>query len=259
MKKTLISVALTAMWAMVAVVGVFSAQGFAQEQTPALCKAAVYRGPGASDTCANSTLEILNNTEGYEARFISAEEIQKGGLKDYDVVCFPGGTGSGERRALGDKGWKELWSYLKNGGGYVGTCAGAYLALATNQRPEGNLINAELQEGAWERGEAILEIELTDEGRAILGDLQGRLNVAYQNGPVFHPANRKDLEPYTVLAYFRTEIAENNAPKGVQIDSPAIATAPYGKGRVVILSPHPELTPNLNMIVPKIVRYAANK
>ena len=259
MKKSATTSLLTALFSVIAIVVAPTVCVQAQETEESLCKAAIYRDAGASDVCALATLEILNNTSNCEAAFVSAEEIRNGALNDFDVVFFPGGTASGERKSLGDEGWKQLWSFLENGGGYVGTCAGAYMALVNEERKEGRLIDGELQEGEWERGEAILEIELTDEGRKILGDYPGRLRVAYQNGPVFHPANYKELAPYTVLAYFRTEIAENNAPKGVQIDSPAIAAGAYGKGRVVVVSPHPELTPNLHVFVPKIARYAANK
>lgn len=224
-----------------------------------VCKAAVFRDSGASDTCALASLQILNNASGFDASFISAAEIQEGALKNFDVVLFPGGTGSGESKALGDKGWKELRKFLDNGGGFVGTCAGAYLALVNLSRETGRLIDAELQEGEWERGEAVLEIELTEEGRAVLADFEGTVDVAYQNGPVFHPANYEELKPYSVLAYFRTEIAENDAPKGVQVNSPAIAYGAYGKGRVIICSPHPELTPNLNCLVPKLTKFAAQK
>ncbi len=225
-----------------------------------LCRAAIYRGPGASDTCAQASLEILNSAPNCEAKFVSAEEIQHGALKDFDVVLFPGGTGSGERRALGESGWRELRAFLENGGGYYGTCAGGYMALYSSEREEGRLINAELHDDAWERGEKTLEIEMTEEGLDLFGkEFSGRLNVSYQNGPIIVPANYDKLEPYRVLAYFRTEVAENDSPVGVQIDSPAIAYGPYGKGRVLICSPHPELTPNMNVLVPKLARFAANK
>ena len=259
MKLTSVSLLLTSCLMAVGLTSFLATATEAQENDAARLRAAVYRGPGASDTCANATLEILNASQDWEAAYVSSEEIQKGALEDFDVVFFPGGSASAQRKSLGDEGWKQLWSFLEDGGGYVGTCAGAYLALYSESREEGRLINAELQEGEWERGEATLEIELTDEGREILGDYAGLVNVSYQNGPIFHPANYSKLPPYRVLAFFRSEIAENNAPKGVQIDSPAIAVGEYGKGRVVILSPHPELTPNLHSFVPKIARYAAKK
>ena len=222
-------------------------------------RAAVFRDSGASEMCAFSTLQILNNENDFLAEYVSAKDIQDGKLRDYDVVVFPGGTASGERRALDKTGWKRLIEFLNNGGGYYGTCAGAYLALVNLSREESSLIDAELQEGEWERGEAVLKIELTEEGRELLGGTNELLDVVYQNGPVVHPANYEKLKPYSVIAFFRTEIAENNAPKGVQVNSPAILYGAYGKGRVVISSPHPELTPNLNYFVPRLVKFAAQK
>jgi len=252
MKRTMLTVALTLVAATLGTVAVW-----AQETT--LCRAAVYNGPGASPTCANASLEILADAPNFEAKFISAEEIQTGKLRDFDVVLFPGGSGNGESRAIGDAGWRELRAFLNDGGGYLGTCAGAYMGLVNLSRDAGRLINAKLQEGNWERGEAILEIELTDEGKRVCGDRSGRLTIAYQNGPVMLPAQYEPLPEYDVLAYFRTEVAENDSPKGVQIDSPAIIAAPYGKGRVILCSPHPELTPSLNEFVPRLTRFAAGK
>ena len=245
-------------------IGLPEIQTFAQDAAPSkkiavAYRAAIFRDSGASDTCALASLQILNNTAGFEAKYVSAQEIRDGLLKDFDVVLFPGGSGSGESKALGDEGWVELRKFLNDGGGYIGTCAGAYMALVNLSRDAGRLIDAELQEGEWERGEAILDIELTDEGREVLGDIKGMIQIDYQNGPVVHPANYKDLKPYSVLAYFRTEVAQNDAPKGVQVNSPAIAYGAYGKGRVIICSPHPELTPNLNNFVPRLVKFAAQK
>lgn len=265
-KRTILLTVLTT-----AVLAIGSGAVFAQDAAPKLCRAAVYNDSGASPTCANASLEILNATPNFEAENISAEEIRQGKLREFDVVLFPGGTGSGEAKALGDDGWRELRAFLQDGGGYLGTCAGAYMALVNESRSTGSLIDAELQEGEWERGEAVLEIELTPEGKRVVdeffekddyfadADFSGRLNCAYQNGPIVHPAPSDKLAPYTILAYFRTEIAENDAPVGVQVDSPAIAVGEYGAGRVVICSPHPELTPNLNGFVPALVRYAAGR
>ncbi|MDO5308963.1 MAG: BPL-N domain-containing protein [Planctomycetia bacterium] len=231
-------------------------------QTPASCediRVAVFEGSGASAVCMWASYEILNEADGYQATLVSPEQIRGGALKDYDVVIFPGGTASGERNALGPEGWVELRQFISNGGGYLGVCAGAYMALVDSSRSEGRLINAELKEGAWERGDAVLEIELTDEGRQALGDVAGRFKIAYENGPIIQPANYSELTAFTTLAYFRTEIAKNNAPVGAQVDSPAIAYGAYGKGRVVISSPHPELTPSLKWMTPKLVKLAAQK
>jgi hypothetical protein len=54
-------------------------------------------------------------------------------------------------------------------------------------------------------------------------------------------------------------VAKNNAPKGVQINSPAIAVGPYGKGRVILISPHPEQTPGLEDLVRNAALWAVGK
>ena len=151
-------------------IGLSEIQTFAQDAAPSkkiavAYRAAIFRDSGASDTCALASLQILNNTAGFEAKYVSAQEIRDGILKDFDVVLFPGGSGSGESKSLGDEGWVELRKFLNDGGGYIGTCAGAYMALVNLSRDAGRLIDAELQEGEWERGEAILDIELTDDAR----------------------------------------------------------------------------------------------
>ena len=229
------------------------------QETKESIRVALYQGAGASKGCVAATKKILDETEEFEADFISAEEIQSGKLKEYDVVIFPGGTGNGESKALGDKGWEELHTFVRNGGGYVGVCAGAYLALYKPNRSTRNLIAAEQQKGDWRRGKATLEIEFTEEGRQALGAPEGRVKIAYQNGPIFHRAETNELEPYVVLAYFRTEVAKNDSPKGVQIDSPAIVAGKYGAGRVLICSPHPELTPDLHYLTVNKVKYVARK
>jgi len=51
----------------------------------------------------------------------------------------------------------------------------------------------------------------------------------------------------------------NDSPAGLMVDSPAIATASYGRGRVVFVSPHPEQTPGLEDLVHRGAQWAAGK
>jgi hypothetical protein len=39
------------------------------------------------------------------------------------------------------------------------------------------------------------------------------------------------------------------------VDSPAAVVAPFGKGRVLIFSPHPENTPGLDHVIPRAVAH----
>jgi hypothetical protein len=110
------------------------------------------------------------------------------------------------------------------------------------------------------RGKGMPQVELTEEGRRILGAKAGLFEIKYQNGPLIVPANREGLPAYTVLARFRSEIvASGREPKIAMDDSPAIVCAAYRKGRVICLSPHPEGTPGLEGMARAAVRWAAGR
>ena len=56
--------------------------------------------------------------------------IRDGYLKssNIDVVVFPGGSSKKQSRILSGVGQRKLMEFVRDGGGFVGICAGAYLA-----------------------------------------------------------------------------------------------------------------------------------
>ena len=81
----------------------------------------------------------------------------------------------------------------------------------------------------------------------------------YVNGPILVPAGVDLLPDFQPLAHFRTELAKNDTPVGLMVNSPAIVAGNCGKGRVLVSSPHPEQTPGLEHFVPKAVRWVTGK
>lgn len=218
---------------------------------------ALYKGPG---TGGNGPPDLMKELNGIKARTtlmeITPEEIRGGALTNYDVVIFAGGSGSQEAKAIGEKGRAEVEKFVGNGGGYIGICAGAY--LATSGYPWSlHIINARTLSPKWQRGRAVLKMELTHEGSGILGGA-ANVNVMYHQGPVVGPANDTNLPPYEPLAFFRTEVAENKTPAGIMINSPAIFAGHYKSGKVICISPHPEQTEGLEYIVPHAVNWVAS-
>lgn len=47
---------------------------------------------------------------------------------DFSTIIFPGGTGDGESAAIGPAGAAAVKAFVTAGGGYIGTCAGGFLA-----------------------------------------------------------------------------------------------------------------------------------
>ena len=200
---------------------------------------------------------------------VGPADIQTGVLDQFDVVIFPGGSGSKEAAAIGEAGCKAVQEFVESGGGYVGICAGAFLATAKYDWSLA-LVNANTFTGnrkipgvgvksMWFRGSGKAKMELTDEGREILGDLPGLVEVGYANGPILSPAGKEDLPEYIPLAFFRTEISKYEPQEGTMIDTPAIVASVFGKGRAIAISPHPEGTAGLESLVRRAVAWVAAK
>jgi putative intracellular protease/amidase len=219
-------------------------------------RVALYRGPGTGGKGPPNLKQQLNDGTRSSVREVSPEEIRGGVLTNYDVVIFAGGSGSKQAEAIGEAGREAVRQFVGHGGGYVGICAGAFLATSGFTWSL-HLIDAKTVSPKWKRGRGDVKVELTDKGLGILGDRAGEFDVHYANGPIVQPAKEPSLTPYVPLAFFRSEMASNDVPVGVMVNAPAIFAGDYKQGRVVCLSPHPEQTPGLEGIMPKVVAWVA--
>ncbi|CAN5696699.1 BPL-N domain-containing protein [soil metagenome] len=210
-------------------------------------KIALYDDEGSGGKGIPSVQSILSAPK-FDVTALSAEDIRSGKLAGYDAVIFTGGSGSKQAETLQATGVDEVRKFVEAGGGYLGICAGAYLAC-DGFSWSAKMLNAKTVSQKWRRGHGDVQIELTPEGKEILGDFTGLLPVRYANGPIIKPANSEGLPDYKPLAFFRTELAENDTPVGVMVNAPAIVAATFGKGKLITMSPHPEQTPALNDMI----------
>jgi hypothetical protein len=172
------------------------------------------------------------------------------------VVIFAGGSGSKQAGALGETGRARVREFVGRGGGYIGICAGSY--LATSGFSWGlKIIDARTVSPKWQRGSGTVKMELSARGREILGERSRQFDIRYVNGPIVQPAGEDSLPDFEPLAFFRTELARNGSPVGVMVNSPAVFAGQFERGRVICISPHPEQTAGLDDIVPKAVRWVA--
>lgn len=225
---------------------------------PAGLKIAIFDGKGAPMGGIENVCDRVKGMPGSTITLLKPEEIVKGGLAGYDVVVFSGGSGGTQAKSLGEEGREQVRQFVRQGGGYVGICAGAYLACSNFSWGLG-ILNASTVSSKWMRGSGYVEEEVTFDGAPILGPVDGKFLVRYNNGPIIKPGDRADLPAYRPLALFRTEVAKNGTPVGVMVNSPAQAVSTYGKGRVFISSPHPENTPGLEHLIPRGILWAAGK
>ena len=215
----------------------------------------------------------LDNVFAYKKvilRRVGAVDIKAGILNQFDLVIFPGGSGSKQAAALEVEGREVVKKFINQGGGYVGICAGAYLAASNYQWSLGISNHKTFCESIdlpgigrksmWYRGaSAPVKMELTEEGRRILGNVKGVFDVRYHNGPIMSDMGKEGVEPFRSLATFRSEVSRYKPQEGTMVNTPAIIVGEFGKGRVLCISPHPESTAELYGLVRNAVLWVAKK
>ena len=208
----------------------------------------VYVDEGAGRS-VNDLLFVLRKLDGVSVTQLKADDIRSGKLAELDLLIQPGGSGSGQGRHLGEGGRDAIRGFVKAGGGFVGICAGSYLASADYSWSL-NILDAKVVDRQhWNRGNGSVDIAMTDAGRKLLGANEQKLSIHYAQGPLLAPGNRPDIEDYEIIATFETEIAKNGAPEGIMKGTTAIAKGKFGNGRVICFSPHPEKTNGLEYMV----------
>ena len=137
--------------------------GLLAEEKP--IRVAIFDGDGVGPSAIPLIAAIEKAKEHpFQISRITAAEIQSGKLAEVDVLVHPGGSGGGQGKALGEKGRKAVRDFVRQGGGYLGVCGGAY--LATNDYEWSlNLIDAKVVDKRhWARGTGDVQLQLSKEG-----------------------------------------------------------------------------------------------
>ncbi len=221
-------------------------------------KIAIFDGPGSGESGIKNVSARARQLPQATVTALKPAEVGTRDLAEFDIIVFSGGSGRAQSKAIGEAGRRNVQEFVRRGGGYLGVCAGAYLACAGFDWSLG-LLNAKTVSGKWKRGRAMVRIELTDEGRGIFGPVSETFTIRYANGPIIQPLGRAGLPPYETAAVFRSEVAENGSPQGVMVSSPAIVFGTFGQGRVLTLSPHSEDTPGLENVIPRALAWLAER
>lgn len=91
----------------------------------------IYSGLGTSVDCIKDIYYFLKNfiNSKYEIKYIYYWNVINENWEDStELIVFPGGADSWYEKNLGEIGCKKIRSFIKNGGKYLGICAGAYFA-----------------------------------------------------------------------------------------------------------------------------------
>lgn len=190
----------------------------------------IYKDAGVSDASAAGFMTYF----GGKARYVSGLFLRDPAwIKAASLLIIPGGRSLPYYEALGDAGNQNIVDFVKQGGSYLGICAGAYYAAAkttfASNRPEHTLI----LDGAlyFFEGEAIGPVFAEDafDYESEAGARLVSITWGEETFPVYFNGGCSFTENLNVMARF----SENSLP--------AILGFNYGKGRVLLSGVHPEL------------------
>jgi glutamine amidotransferase-like uncharacterized protein len=181
--------------------------------------------------------------EGVPCRVIDRSLLTSDGLKGLDAVVLPGGWAPHQWGAAGEGGLEAVKKFVEGGGRGVGVCAGAYLLSATVKYDgqsypyplglfDGAAVGPVKGLAAYPEWGAA-KLTTTDAGKKRGLEVLDGAEVAYSGGPCFEKGT-----DVTVLARY----ADGSA---------AAVSRPVGKGEVVLLGGHPELSPKPDGPLPR--------
>jgi len=195
----------------------FHSIGFAQPRSLAL----IYRGPGACKGCPETVSRLLNKM-GMETRYIRPGQFTSDRLSQASLYVQPGGSDyvDDTMKALSKPEVTVLRTYVHDGGRYLGICAGGYLAGEWAEDPDRFVAGFGLIPGP------VNEESKNRQARVEPIDWSGKLyGLYFQDGPMFDISHIPGAQIWAT--YARTGHV-------------AALIAPFGKGRVGLIGPHPE-------------------
>jgi hypothetical protein len=175
---------------------------------------------------------------------VDGNAIRSGALQHFDVLLVPGGSAQKEANSMGTEAREEVRRFVKEGGIYMGVCAGAYLASQAKDTDIGLLPLKTLDSEHWYRVDDAtrVDLELTPIGMEAFGIKKSNIVIKYENGPIFKAPDGGPNDRLMPLGFFRSEVVADDGMPGAMLGAPAIVLAKYGRGTVMAISPHFEAT-----------------
>lgn len=215
---------------------------------------AVFEAPGVGEEALSTAVAAIE-AAGLRPVVVTPDDVRAGALDDVAAVLFTGGRGSVQGRLLGDDGRERVRTFVRGGGGYVGICAGAYLAL--QGEPEFHKLaivaGRHATGDAWIRGIGPADV--------VPSDGSPRVVMHYANGPLVRAEVVDGIAPFVTLATFDSDyhVEAEGTHDGEMRGAPAALTARYGEGRIVLFSPNPTLDPAVPALLTGALRRVATR
>lgn len=222
-------------------------------------KVGVYADRGPGGIGALEWFRLVQESPDMELRLLDGKGVRNGGLDGLDLFIMPGGASKTEYDTLGTNGIERMKAFVRDGGGYIGTCAGCCLLM---DEPNRRARMMPWHSTGSEPNTMFLGYKLTPAGAAALGLKEGPHVFRYHGGPFLWPTTNKiegaSIELWGTLTGEGSNTGRFNAAKKMY-GAGCILGGTYGKGRVFVTSAHPEYFNSTLYLVKAAFKYVAGR
>ncbi|MCT4640252.1 MAG: BPL-N domain-containing protein [Bacteroidales bacterium] len=220
----------------------------------------VFNVNGGSPECITDACEAVRIDRDMKVEIVRASQIASEELNNFDVIIMPGGSGTSETLSLGQKGIQSLRDWVKQDGKcLLGICAGAYVMSNT---PNYNCFalngTKAIDIEHDHRGHGLAKFTLSDKGLRYFPELESfdTLYCQYYEGPVLVDADNDKIS-YETVAVMQSDVhLIEGTPANMTNNKPFVVMSEVGEGRTVAFVGHPETTPGMRWMVPRMIRIA---
>ena len=238
---------------MVAIVAAYAACA-----NPKPLEVGVFAGVGPRSNGCVEWFRLVNSSPEMNLTLLDADDVRSGALDKLDILVMPGGSSPAIKKDLKPEGAEKLKSFIRNGGGYVGTCAGCCLLMEeTSDVRRGINVIPYARKGS--KGKFLMPVAINEKGAAAMGVKAGEYKVRYSAGPVLYPVT--NVIEGASFEVWGTYASDFDTPKNsLKMDGMvAIVGGTYGKGRVFAIACHPESYKFTHCLVQGAFRYVAGR
>ncbi len=231
----------------------------AQALAAAPLKVGVYADRGPGGIGAVEWFRLVDESPEMELHLLDGAAVRAGALDGLDLLVMPGGSSKTEFDSLGTNGVERMRAFVRNGGGYVGTCAGCCLLM---DGPEKRARMMPWNTSGSEGHTMFPTVNLNAKGAKALGLKEGPHVMRYHGGPFLQPTTNVIADAHMEIwgtfdaeASFKGRINPNKKMYG----SGAVVGGTYGKGRVFVTSAHPEYFNGTLYIIEAALKYVTGR
>ena len=222
-------------------------------------RVAVFVDKGARNTGVFRWLEITARMKDAVATPVDGEAVRSGALDATDVLVMPGGSSVTEAKSLGAEGREKVKDFIRQGGGYVGTCAGCCLLMEpANHHPD--MLHLIPFKFGPSGGKADMSIAFNERATALAGIKKGKVSVRFSEGPVLLPSTPVEGASIEVVATYDSDLnsmGEKERPS--RAGCAAAVAGTYGKGRLFVFAVHPEYDVDDHFLLKGAFRYVTGR